>query len=105
MQRIPISKAAPGMVLAKPVTRENGVVLMGEGTELNSMLIEKLGDLDIKKIAVKGRPLETGDEKTVEQLMGELDERFSSVAEDKLCNRIKEIIQKDIKLRREEEDL
>ncbi len=105
MQKVPIERAAEGMVLAKPVERENGVVLMGEGTELDSILIEKLKDLDIKKITVKGRPLSTGDEKTLEQLYLELDERFSTVSSDKLCNQVKKIIRKDIKSRKEESDL
>ena len=107
MQKIPVDKAAKGMILAKPITRENGVVLMGEGTELNDLLIEKLKDLEIKKIAVKGRPLDIAgeEEKTLEQLHAELEERFSTVSSDKLCNQIKEIIKKDIKRRKEESEL
>jgi len=106
MQKIPVDKAAKGMILAKPVVRENGVVLMGEGTELNDLLIEKLKDLDIKKIAVKGRPLDIGGgEKTLEQLYAELEERFSMVSSDKLCNQIKEFIKKDIKRRKAESEL
>lgn len=106
MQKIPIEKAEKGMVLAKPVARENGVVLMGEGTELNALIIEKLKDLDIKKIAVKGRPLDIGgEEKTLEQLYEELEERFSTVASDKLCSQVKEIIKKNIKCRKEESEL
>ena len=107
MQKIPVDKAAKGMILAKPIVRENGVVLMGEGTELNDLLIEKLKDLDIKKIAVKGRPVDIGggEEKTLEQLYAELEERFSMVSSDKLCNQIKEFIKKDIKRRKAESEL
>ena len=71
MQKIPIDKAAEGMVLAKPIERENGVVLMGEGTELNEQIIERLKGLDIQKITVKGRPLGGEDEKPVEVLYAE----------------------------------
>lgn len=105
MQKISIDKAAKGMVLAKPIARENGVVLMGEGTELNEQLIERLKGLDILKITVKGRPLGGEDEKPVETLYAELDQRFAPVSADKLCTRIKEMIKKDIKRRREEADL
>ena len=38
MQKIPLEKAAEGMILDKPIVRGNGVVLMGEGTELNEQL-------------------------------------------------------------------
>ena len=105
MQKIPIDKAAEGMVLAKPIERENGVILMGEGTELNEQLIERLRDIDIQKITVKGRPLGGEDEKPIETLYAELEERFSLVSSDKLCLQIKDIIKKDIKRRREEADL
>lgn len=106
MQKIPTGKAQKGMVLAKPITRENGVVLMGEGTELNELLIEKLQDLDIKTILVKGRPLDFGEgEITLEQFETELEERFSTVASDKLCIQIKEIVKKDFIRRREEMDI
>ena len=106
MQKIPVSKAGKGMVLAKPVTRETGVVLMGEGTELNEALIEKLLDLEIKHIVVKGRPLDSGSEgKTLEQLYAELDERFSTVGTDKMACQIKDIIKKDMARRKEEESL
>lgn len=105
MQKISIDKAAEGMVLAKPIARENGVVLMGEGTELNEQLIERLKGLDIQKITVKGRPLGGEDEKSVETLCAELEKRFAPVSEDKLCNQIKEMIKKDIQRRREEADL
>ena len=105
MQKIPLDKATDGMVLAKPIERENGVVLMGEGTELNEQLIERLRNLDIQKVTVKGRPLGGDDEKPVEILFAELEERFSNVSSDKLCSQIKDIIKKDIKQRREESPL
>ena len=106
MQKIPVDKAEEGMVLAKPVAKENGVVLMGEGTELNDRIIERLRDIDIKTVVVKGHPLDTGKpEETLEQLYEKLDERFSTVASDKLCSEVKELIKKDIKRRKEENEL
>ncbi len=105
MQKIPLEKAAEGMVLAKPIARENGVVLMGEGTELNEQLIERLKGLDITKITVKGRPLGGEDEKSVEELIANLEERFTPVSSDKLCVQIKDMIKKDITRRREEAEL
>ncbi len=33
MQKVPLSMVQPGMVLEKPVTRENGMTLIGAGTE------------------------------------------------------------------------
>ena len=105
MQKIPLEKAAEGMILAKPILRGNGVVLMGEGTELNEQLIERLKSLDITKITVKGQPLGGEEEKSVELLISELEERFAPVSSDKLCVQIMNIIKKDIKQRREESPL
>ena len=105
MQKIPVSKATEGMVLAKAVTRDSGLVLMGEGTALTDTLLQKLHDLEIKNIFVKGKPLGSGDEKTLEQLYAELEERFSTVAENKLCSQIKAAVKKDITRRKQEEDI
>ena len=71
MQKIPLEKAAEGMILAKPIVRGNGVVLIGEGTELNEQLIERLKGLYISKVTVKGRPLGGEAEKSVEVLNGQ----------------------------------
>ena len=103
MQRIPVDKAAPGMIIAKPVLTEIGVVLVGQGTELTDGVIEKLKSLEIQNVIVKGRPLDTGDEERgLEQLYKELEERFSLATSDKLCIQIKDCIKKDLKHRREE---
>jgi hypothetical protein len=105
MQKIPLKKAAEGMILAKPIVRGNGVILMGKGVELNKQLIEKLNGLDITKVTVKGRPLGGEDEKSVELLIAELEERFTPVSSDRLCVQIMDIIKKDIKRRRKEAEL
>lgn len=103
MQKIPINKVIEGMMLAKPILREDGVVLMGEGTELTGVLIEKLKALEIKRIIVKGRPLDLGtEEKTAEQFTAELDERLRIVADDKLCSQMREMIIRDYIQRREQ---
>lgn len=103
MQKIPLDKATSGMVIAKPVMNESGVVLIGEGTALTDAALEKLKDLEIPHVIVKGRPLDAGTpEKSLDQLYAELDERFTLVAADKLCMQIKDLIKKDMKRRKEE---
>lgn len=91
------------MTVAKPVMNDSGVVMVGAGTELTEATIEKLKRLEIASVIVKGRPVDTGSpEKPLEQLFAELDERFTLVAEDKLCRQIKEMIKNDLQHRREE---
>ena len=61
MQKIPLNLAQAGMVLAKPVTRENGMVLVAEGTELSESVISRLQRMEIPQIVVKGEPLDLDD--------------------------------------------
>lgn len=61
MQKIPLDKAKPGMVLAKPVLKENGTVLIAEGTELRENHFSILKKQGIKFIVVKGTPLDLGE--------------------------------------------
>ncbi|WP_462324548.1 hypothetical protein [Desulfoplanes sp.] len=58
MQKIPLVLAEPDMVLEKPITRDNGMILVGGGTVLTETLIERLKNMDIGSIVVQGHPLE-----------------------------------------------
>ncbi len=60
MQRIPIDLAAPGMKLAKPVTKENGMTIMAEDMELTDSLISRLQTMEIDRITVQGNPVDMG---------------------------------------------
>lgn len=57
MQRIPIKYASEGMVLAKPVARDDGVVMAGEGLALTDSIIQRLANSGINSVTVKGRPM------------------------------------------------
>lgn len=57
MQKIPVRLAKPGMTLAKPILRDNGLVLMAEGTELTEALLGRLPGMNIETVVVKGSPL------------------------------------------------
>ncbi len=61
MQKIPVDKAKSDMVLAKPVLRENGTVLIAENTKISNNIISTLKKQGIKFIVVKGSPLNLGD--------------------------------------------
>lgn len=54
MQKIPLQLAQADMVLAKPVTRENGMVLIAAGTALTASLISRLDTMGIEQIVVEG---------------------------------------------------
>ena len=60
MQRIPLKKARPGMLLAQAVVRPDGIVLMGEGLKLTEELIVRIRDAGVGTICVEGNPLGGG---------------------------------------------
>ncbi|MGE4296871.1 MAG: hypothetical protein AB7E47_02485 [Desulfovibrionaceae bacterium] len=61
MQKIPLNLAAAGMVLAKPVMRDNGTVLVAEGTELTDNLLFRLENMHVDNVVVEGSPVAMGD--------------------------------------------
>ena len=49
--------AAAGMVLEKPVLRDNGQVLVGSGTELTESLLARLEKMEVEWLTVQGNPV------------------------------------------------
>ena len=76
MPRLTPDNLQPGMILSKPVTNANGVVMLAEGTELTASLIDKIDGMDIEAVFVKGAA-QSGP--SLEEMMAELDKRFRKV--------------------------
>jgi hypothetical protein len=74
------------MVLAKPVMNKSGMIMLGEGTELNDSLIEKIRDMGIESVHVQGM---SQPDVPLEELLAALDARFSHVEKDHLMAMIK----------------
>ena len=60
MQKIPLNLAREGMKLAKPLLRDNGLVLVAENSELTGYLLERLERMEIAMITVQGNPVDLG---------------------------------------------
>ncbi|HMK59640.1 MAG TPA: hypothetical protein VK452_00670 [Dissulfurispiraceae bacterium] len=73
MQRMPISGLKTGMVVAKAITNDSGMVLLSEGTALTDGLIARLNRMDLQSIWIEGAS-ETA--KSREEMLAELDSRF-----------------------------
>lgn len=58
MQKIPLRLAQPEMTLAKAVLRDNGMVLVAEGTVLTQALLDRLANLNIESVIVDGNPVD-----------------------------------------------
>lgn len=94
MQTIPIALAEPDMILARPVARADapqGAPICGKGTVLTLPLIERLRNQGIRMLTVEGRPVDMEGEKSLDDLLAELDHRFSKVETVPLMQRLKEI--------------
>jgi hypothetical protein len=59
MQKIPLTLAKPGMKLAQPITKANGMPIVGSGVELSEALISRLEGMGIEKICVVGDAVAT----------------------------------------------
>ena len=93
MQNIPVLKLEPGMKLAKPVANKNGMVMLGEGTELTAKWIERIQDMDITNIFVEGPPIQTISK---EEALDNFNTRFSHVEGKPYMNVIKKIVKEHI---------
>ncbi len=49
------------MKLAKPILRDNGLVLVAENSELSQSLLERLERMEIAMVTVQGNPVDLGD--------------------------------------------
>jgi hypothetical protein len=93
MPKIPVSQLKPGMKLAKPITAKNGMVMLGEGTELNATWIDRIADMDIASVFVEGPPVQTISK---EEALNRLNARFINVEGKPYMNTIKKIVKEHI---------
>lgn len=92
-QRILVTQAAPGMVLAKPVVMPNRVVLCSAGMELSASVINHLLVRGIKRIYVKGCPLPDHGPDDFELMIRKLHSRFARVRNNPLMVSIQQIVE------------
>jgi hypothetical protein len=79
VQQILTLQAKDGMALAKDVMTAEGRVLCGKGTVLTTSLIERFQKMDIVQLTVEGHPVSTPGEKSLQEELAEIEERFSEV--------------------------
>jgi len=88
MQKVPLELVLPGMILARTITNDTGMVLCGEGTELTDVIIERLKRMNVSHVTLKGHPVDLGDTKSTEQKLADLRDRFVRVQGDPLMDRL-----------------
>ena len=93
MQKIPISLAKGGMVLAKEVRKDEDSVsppICGKGVVLTDALISRLDRMGIQALTVEGHPVEMEGDRTLDEILDALEKRFSKVTDDPLMIKLKE---------------
>ena len=106
-RKIPIDDIEPGMILAEPVKRPNGAVLLGKGIQLNEGYINKLRMMDIIEIVVEGEAQDdlaslltsieratTTDDEIARRITERVQLVFSDVKENKIMQAIMLVAQK-----------
>jgi hypothetical protein len=93
MPRIALDKLKPGMKLAKPVTNQNGLVMLAEDTELTTILIDKISDLDIAGVYIQGM---TQPDMPKEEMLAGLNQRFKNVENEPYMDVIKQALKEHI---------
>jgi hypothetical protein len=94
MQKIPISLAAEGMVLARDVTRpdaQDGPPICGRGMELSAPLIDRLVNMGVQSLMVEGRPVQMEGQESLDEALNALDARFILVENYPLMMKVKEM--------------
>ncbi len=95
MQKLPIDLVRPGMVLEKPVLRDNGLVLVAKGTEISDTLLKRLENMDVKSVTVEGHPVHIEGEvppKSYQERIDSLDHLFRKFKDDPWMNKMKKFI-------------
>lgn len=93
MPKTPINDLEPGMKLTRQVLNENGMVLLSEDTELTEAIIEKLKDMNVEGVYVKGL---SKPEKPKEEVLSELYKRFEKVEHEPYMDMLKKVLREHI---------
>lgn len=96
MQRLPLSYVRPGMKTLEEVVDANGRVLCGKGIELTEEHIKRFYELGVSFVTVEGHPVKLPWEKTLEEELEALNQRFEGI-EDPYLLEIKKILEEFLK--------
>lgn len=94
MQKIPLKLAVAGMVLARDVFRNgvsSGLPVCGKKTVLSTQLITRLENMDVASVYVEGHPLVEDGDRSLDDVLHELEHRFVRVRQDPLMSRLHDV--------------
>jgi hypothetical protein len=94
MQKIPVMLAKADMILARDVFRvegQAGIPVCGKGTVLTASLITRLEHLDVQTVYVEGHPVWEDGDRSLEDIIQDLDKRFEKVNGDPLTLKLYDV--------------
>lgn len=95
MQKIPLTLAKPGMILAKPVTRPDGIAVAGAGSELSQGILDRFDSMGISHVVVEGEPVKLDGQPggtSYDKRLERLDFLFRRYPDDKWMGQIKRLV-------------
>ena len=94
MQKIPLNLAKPGMVLAKAVSRPDGMVLAAAGSTLTEGLLDRLEPMGVSHLVVEGEPvaLEGAGSTSFGKRLERLDYLFRKYPDDKWMGQMRRLL-------------
>lgn len=87
------------MVLAQEIKNSDdpsSMTVCGKGVKLTESLISRLIQMGVQSVMVEGHPVKVEGEATLQEMLAELDKRFSRVEDDDLMKKVKEMYRKQI---------
>lgn len=79
MPKLSPSGLEPGMITARSVVNGNGMVLLGENTELTAELIDRIKNMDVDSVYVQGATLPS---RPRDEFLAEIESRFRLAGSD-----------------------
>jgi hypothetical protein len=93
LSKTPVDQLEPGMRLTRQVLNENGMVLLSEDTELTEATIQKLKNMNIDGVYVKGLSKPA---RPKEEVLVELYKRFEKVEHEPYMDMLKKVLKEHI---------
>jgi tetraacyldisaccharide-1-P 4'-kinase len=91
--RVAVENIEPGMVLSRPVLNAGGMVMIGENTGLTAELIEKIRNMGVTTVSVKGLSQGSGSK---EEALLRVEERFRNVGDESHMELLKTLIKEHL---------
>ncbi len=95
-QRILVTQAGAGMILARPVMLQDKMVLVGTGGQLTDEMIAKLMKRGIKRIHVRGNPIPSPGHDDWQERLKRLYERFERVQHVPFMAALRQVVEREM---------